>query len=296
MNDNYHGGIVLKNRYKYKIEPKYLLMFATIILVLLVFLSYKFQTFFSPLKSGVTSFFVPMQKGITVVSDYVNGIKENFQDKETLQKEYDSLKTDYESLQAKYNDIIQDSYELENLRALFQLSETYSEYETVGANIIASDTTGYNAEFTIDKGSNDGIKVDMNVIAGNGLVGIVVSVGNNYSIVRSIIDDNSNVSATILKSSDSCMVSGNLKLLDEGYIEVKEIPLSSTVRNNYQVVTSSLSSKYLPDILIGYISNVTVSTDGLSMNGYLTPVVDFSRLNTVLVITTVKENLVTDSE
>jgi rod shape-determining protein MreC len=85
------------------------------------------------------------------------------------------------------------------------------------------------------------------------------------------------------------MVNGNLKLLDEGYIEVSEIPLSSDVKNNYQVVTSSMSSKYLPDILIGYISNVSVSSDGLSLEAYLTPVVDFTSLDTVLVITTLKE-------
>lgn len=283
-------------KYKYKIEPKYFLMFATIILVILIFFSYKFQSFFAPVKTGAASFFVPMQKGITVLSDYVNGIIDNFDDVDKLQKDYAALQADYEALQAKYNDILTDSYELEKLRALFQLKETYSEYESVGANIIASDTTGYNSVFTIDKGSDDGIKADMNVIAGNGLVGIVTEVGKNYAVVRSIIDDNSNVSATILKSSDSCIVSGNLKLLGEGYIDVSEIPLSSEVKNNYQVVTSSLSSKYLPDILIGYISNVTVSPDGLSMNAYLTPVVDFSHLDTVLVITTMKESVVSDTE
>ncbi len=280
----------MENRYKYKfnIEPKYLLLFSTVILVVLIFLSYRFQDFFRPLKTRAASMFAPMQKGIAVVSDYLEGVSDNFEDVEKLQKEYDSLKSDYEALKIKYNEILTDSYEYEELRALFKLSQTYSEYETVGANIIASDTTGYNSVFTLDKGSDDGIKRDMNVIAGSGLVGIVTEVGSNYCVVRSIIDDNSNVSGTILKAADSCIVSGNLKLLEEGYIEVTEIPLSSEVRNNYQVVTSSLSSKYLPDILIGYISNVSVSSDGLSMNARLTPVVDFSKLDTVLIITTLK--------
>jgi rod shape-determining protein MreC len=265
-----------------KIEPKYILLFSTIILVALIFISYKFSDFFTPVRQTINSCLVPMQKGITVVGDYFVQKSEYFQNIDELQKENDSLKADYEELQAKYNTLLTDSYELENLRLLFQLSETYSQYETVGANIIATDTTGYNSVF-------NGIDINMNVIADNGLVGIVTSVGDNYAIVRTIIDDNSNVSATILKSSDSCMVNGNLKLLDEGYIEVSEIPLSSDVKNNYQVVTSSMSSKYLPDILIGYISNVSVSSDGLSLEAYLTPVVDFTSLDTVLVITTLKE-------
>ncbi len=281
----------MENRYKmkYKIEPKYILMFLTIILVLLIFLSYKFQGFFAPIKTGVSSMFVPMQKGITVISDYIKEIEESFQDVEELQEDYDALLAEYEKLKSQYNEIITDSYELENLRVLFQLSETYSQYETTGAKIIASDTTGYNSVFTIDKGADYGFKENMNVIAGNGLVGIITEVGPNYSVVRTIVDDNSNVSSTILKSQDSCIVEGNLKLLSEGYIQITEIPLGSEVKNNYQVVTSSLSSKYLPDILIGYVSNVTVSSDGLSKEAYLTPAVDFSRLETVLVITTMKE-------
>jgi rod shape-determining protein MreC len=273
-----------------KIEPRYILLFSTIILVALIFISYKFSDFFTPIRQTVNSSLVPMQKGITVVGNYFVEKSEYFQNIEALQKENDALKADYEELQAKYNTLLTDSYELENLRLLFQLSETYSQYETVGANIISTDTTGYNSVFTIDKGADDGIEENMNVIADNGLVGIVTSVGDNYAIVRTIIDDNSNVSATILKSSDSCMVSGNLKLLDEGYIEVSEIPLTSDVKNNYQVVTSSMSTKYLPDLLIGYISNVTVSSDGLSLEAYLTPVVDFTSLDTVLVITTLKES------
>ena len=131
----------------------------------------------------------------------------------------------------------------------------------------------------------------MNVIAGNGLVGIIYQVNDNYSLVRSIIDNNSNVSATILKSSDSCIVSGSLKLFDQGYIQIREIPINSTAANNYQVITSNQSSKFLPDILIGYVSNITVSSDGLSKEGYLTPVVDFRRLDKVLVITTMKESV-----
>lgn len=272
-----------------KIEPRYILLFSTIVLVALIFISYKFSYFFTPIRQTINSSLVPMQKGITVIGDYFVEKGKYFQNIDELQKENESLKADYDELQAKYNTLLTDSYELENLRLLFQLSQTYSQYETVGANIIATDTTGYNSVFTIDKGSKDGIAENMNVIADNGLVGIITDVGDNYATVRTIIDDNSNVSATILKSSDSCIVSGNLKLLDEGYIEVAEIPLSSEVKNNYQVVTSSMSTKYLPDILIGYISNVTVSSDGLSLNAYLTPVVDFTRLDTVLVITTLKE-------
>ena len=281
----------MKSRFRYKLEPRYILLFATVILIALILLSYKFDYLFVPVRSKVASFMKPMEKGICVLGNGFEDLKEDMKTKEELRKQNENLQAEYDELKKKYDELLPDSYELENLRALFKLSQNYSSYETVGATVIASDTTGFNRTFTIDKGSKDGIKEDMNVIAGNGLVGIIYQVNDNYSLVRSIIDNNSNVSATILKSSDSCIVSGSLKLFDQGYIQIREIPINSTAANNYQVITSNQSSKFLPDILIGYVSNITVSSDGLSKEGYLTPVVDFRRLDKVLVITTMKESV-----
>ena len=280
----------MNRKYKYNLQPKYFLMFATIILVIIIFTSYRFPDLYAPVRGFFNSCFVPAEKGMTTIGNSMKGMGDKFDDVAELQKENDNLKSQYDSLKAKYDQLLQDSYELENLKALFELSEKYSEYDTVGAHIIATDTTGYNGVFTIDKGTDNGLKEGMNVIAGHGLVGIVTDVGKDYATVRSIIDNNSNVSATILKSSASCIVSGDISLMDKGYVLVSEIPLSGDNYNNYQVVTSEISSKYLPGILIGYISNVYLSKDGLTMEGSLIPAVDFSHLDTVLVITTLKES------
>ena len=279
------------NKYKYNLEPRYILLFATVILVVLMFLSYKFSELFAPVRNGMNSLMLPMQKGIAMVGTTLGNAKDNMQDVDELRRENESLRAAYDDLKVKYDKLLMTSYELENLRAMFELSRNYSEYDTVGANVISTDTLGFSSEFTIDKGEEDGMKVDMNVISGNGLVGIISFVGKNYSVVKTIIDNNSNVSATILKSSDQCIVNGNLRLYDEGCIEVSEIPLSSTAGNNYQVVTSEMSSKYHPGIMIGYLSNVTVTSDGLAKQAELIPVVDFSHLETVLVITEVKESI-----
>ena len=63
---------------------------------------------------------------------------------------------------------------------------------------------------------HDGIKVDMNVISGGGLVGIVSSVGKNYARVRAIIDDESSVSVSFANTSDTAIASGDLKLITKG--------------------------------------------------------------------------------
>ena len=75
----------------------------------------------------------------------------------------------------------------------------------------------------INRGSNDGIRVDNNVIAGKGLVGIVTEVGSNWATVRSIIDDSSNVSAMTVSTDDICVVEGDLELIDEGKLRFSQL-------------------------------------------------------------------------
>ncbi len=284
------------NRSKYSIEPKYILMLCVLLCLGLIFFSYKFSSVFRPLKTQMNSLLIPMQKGIHLVGQNITNAIDAFDDKKALQEENEELRQQILELKEKNNLLQQDLYDLEKFKQLLELDEMYKEYPKVGANIIAKDSSGYYAVFTIDKGSDDGLAVDMNVLADTGLVGIITEVGKNYSIVRSIIDDNSYVSANILKTEDNCIVCGNLKLLDSGYIEVRDISIKSDVKNNYKVYTSDLSEKYLPGILIGYISKIQDETDGLTKKAYLTPVVDFEHLSTVLVITQTKEAPVTPAE
>ena len=61
------------------------------------------------------------------------------------------------------------------------------------------------------------------------------------------------------------------------------------IEDGYTLVTSTISSKYLPGILIGYVSDIKIDANNLTKSGYVTPVVDFERLQYVLVITQRKE-------
>ena len=149
------------------------------------------------------------------------------------------------------------------------------------------------SSFVIDKGENDGIKTDMNVMAGSGLVGIVTKTGPNWAEVRSIIDDASNISAMALSTSDICIVRGDLTLMKDGRIKFEKLPKSDVeIEVGEQIVTSYTSSKYVQGILIGYISEINDDANNLTRSGYLTPVVDFEHLQEVLVITQRKSDMI----
>ena len=131
----------------------------------------------------------------------------------------------------------------------------------------------------------------------SGLVGIVVEVGPSWAKVRSIIDDSSNVSGMVLSTSDRCIVSGDLSLMDDGQIRFEQMENNENeVSVGDQIVTSYISDKYLQGILIGYVSEVTVDSNNLTRSGYITPAVNFKDLQEVLVITTTKAELTGESQ
>jgi rod shape-determining protein MreC len=172
------------------------------------------------------------------------------------------------------------------------LDAQYDEYEKTGARIIARDSGNWFYSFVINKGTDDGIAVDMNVMAGSGLVGRIVDVGPNWAKVKSIIADDSNVSAMVLSSSDNMIVSGNLKLYASGVIEFEQlVDSNNVVVEGDKIVTSNISDKYLPGILIGYISTINQDANNLTKSGYITPAVDFEHLEEVLVILETKQVL-----
>lgn len=273
-------------------SSKYILLILAIVCILLMGLSLVTDVVNGPLRAVTNYTIVPMQKGINTIGMWMNDFTQNFETLQEMREENKTLQEKVDDLTAKNNVLQQEKFELERLRELFALDQKYGDYEKVGARVTASDSGNWFHSFIIDKGANDGIQVDMNVIAGAGLVGIVVEVGPNWARVRSIIDDSSNVSALILSTSDKCIINGDLKTMQEGKIPFEQLANNdSVIEVGEQVVTSHISSKYLPGIFIGYITEIKVDSNNLTRSGYITPAVDFQHLQEVLVITTTKEQL-----
>ncbi|MDE6851250.1 MAG: rod shape-determining protein MreC [Lachnospiraceae bacterium] len=280
----------MRKRTKITIDPKYILIFIAVICIVMIIVSFRFEEKMTPVRSAVGSVVTPMQKGINSIGskisdqmEYVTTVRKLVNQNKKLQKQLDELSIENKLLQ-------QDKYELKNFRELYDLDEQYNSYPKVAARVISSNPDNWFNTFTIDKGSEDGIAVDMNVMAGDGLVGIVTKVSKSYAIVRSIIDDDSNVYGTFLKTDDSCIVSGDLQLMNEGVIQVTGVSSKAQVADGYEVVTSQISDKYLPGILIGYAKDMKMDSSNLTQTGYLTPAADFSGLDMVLVITEVKNS------
>ncbi len=278
----------MKGPKKIRIKSKYILLFLSILCFGMIVLTIINKEFARPVRNVVAKVVMPVQKGVNYLGGYIYDKAEMLEELTKIKEENEKLKAENDQLKLENNILIQDKSELDRLRELYDLDNIYADYPKVAARVIGKDTGSWFSVFTIDKGSEDGIEVDMNVIADAGLVGRVTYVGKDYAKVTSIICDGVNVSAKSAATSDVCIVEGNLKNMDSGMLDVVNISVSATIEDGEMLMTSHISDKYLPGILIGYISNIKDDGNKLTMSGKLTPAVDFTHLEEVLVITQLK--------
>ena len=277
-------------RRRVSIPPKATLTILTALSILLMILSFTTDLIPDLLGNIAGYTFQPFKEGLTEVSTYIGTRAENMRQVRDVLSENSALRAQIDELSQENDQLVEDRFELMELRDLFELNEEYKGYDKIGARIIGKDPGNWYSVFVIDKGKNDGIKEGMNVIAGAGLVGIVTKTGDTWAQVRSIIDDDSNVSGRMLNTSDNLIVYGSLESMENGTIEFGQLSdPDDEVNVGDKIVTSNISDRYLPGIAIGFISSIKKDPNNLTKSGTLTPSVDFEHIDVVLVITQMKE-------
>lgn len=279
----------MRKKFSSFMNSKYILIGLSALCLLFIATSFFTDRLTEPLRNAVSTVVIPVQKGMNYIGLWVSDKYDTLQEMTRVLEENKDLQEQVDNLTEENNQLKQDSYELSRLRELYELDERYTGYTKVGARIIGTSSDNWYATFTIDKGSDDGIEKDMNVIAGGGLVGIISEVGSNYALVKTVIEDNNYVSGMLIDTGDTCIVKGDIELMDTGLIHLQGFGGNVTVRNGDKIVTSNISDKYLPGILVGYAKDITADSNNLTQSGYLVPAVDFGHLQEVLIITEKKE-------
>ncbi len=287
--------VVKRKGERFTIPSKYLLFTLTCLCTFLMVLTISTDVLNKPLNAVVGYVVVPFQQGIGNVGGWLSRRSDELSQIKDLLEENNKLKTQVDELKVENTLLQQDKAELLRLRELYQIDTQYDSYTKVGAKIISRDTGNWYSSFVIDKGKEDGLSVDMNVIADGGLVGRITAIGPNWAKVTSIISDNANVSAKSLITSDTMIVSGDLEAMKDGVIRFSQlIDSQNNIAVGDKIVTSHISDKYLPNIMIGYVYSITSDPNNLTKSGYISPAVDFEHLEEVLVILEKKEELKTE--
>lgn len=283
----------LKKKFRFRIhlKSKHLLAIMTFFCISAIITTLASGVTSAPLKEAAGMIIVPFEKSIAAIGQWMTDVRSSFQDKQDLISANEELQTTVDALTEQNNILIQDQAELTRLEQLYDLDEEYSDYPKIAARIISKDPGNWYDTFMINRGSSDGVRVDNNVIAGKGLVGIVTEVGSNWATVRAIIDDSSNVSAMTVSTDDNCVVEGDLELIDEGKLRFTQLyDQEDRVTVGERIVTSNISEKYVEGLFIGYVSDIELDTNNLTKTGTIVTPVDFQHLKDVFVITVNKQD------
>ena len=234
------------------------------------------------IESSAGIFVMPIQNGLTYLKNWMSGNNTFFTNINNLQEENEELKKKNSELEKSLRELEIVKSENSTLKEYVNLKDKYTEYETIPAYVINKDISNYNDTIVINVGKDDGIEVNMPVIADQGLVGHVISVTSKTAKVQTIVDTASTISCTLTTSRDNVIARGTLE--EKSTLKATYIPTSATVLEGNTIETSGLGGIYPKGIHIGTIKKVITGKNITDRYAMIETAVDVAKIDTVLVI------------
>jgi len=160
----------------------------------------------------------------------------------------------------------------------------HGQFQTVAARVVGRNASNWYQALILDKGEDDGIRVEMGVMTPAGVVGQVIKTSGSMSIALLLTDPNVAVTGLVQRTRDGGIIQGTAK----GFLRMKYIPPLSPVQKGDLVVTSGLTGGFPRGLLVGRVVQVEESEDDLFQSAHIDPVVDFSKLEEVLVLLSIQ--------
>lgn len=255
----------------------------TIILIIMMGMTIGGRTRISAPENVIGTIITPIQKMFYKSGQFVENTASSLFTFRAVAKENEELKKEMAALNKKVIELTLKRDELNELRDLsnaLHYTRSTKEYDYVTASVIAKDTGNWFNIFTVDAGKKQGIKKDSTVINGDGLIGKVFEVGENWAKVVTIMDNKSSVSFQVLRNSQFIgIIRGSVKSQISGYL----IDPEAEVLEGDKLITSGLST-YEKGIMIGEIKEVTKKEEELLKTIIVEPAVNFKKLDKVFIM------------
>jgi len=202
-------------------------------------------------------------------------------DVNTLRQQNAVLENQVSQLQSQVLELQQELSETDVLYALLDFARTKPENKYVAASVIGRDPSPFLSYIIIDHGSDDGVRTGMPVVTDQGLVGKVDAVTASAARIQLITDSGSVVNVTLKNTGTDGQVAGSVT----GDLNLEMVTASSTLQEGDLAITNGLGGTYPSDIVVGQILSPTKGENDLFQKAAVQPVVDFSGLKAVLIIT-----------
>lgn len=215
--------------------------------------------------------------GVRRITDFVN----NIADLQDLQARNADLERALVQFQQEIVDLREKEADYERLVELLSYKQANLDQTLLAASVIGFNTTGLLRTITINVGTRDGIQVGMPVVAALGLVGRVYQVTATSAQVQLITDVNSFVNGR----SQTTRAIGTVNGTPSGGLILRYVQLADNIQERDSVVTSGIGGNFPRGILVGQITNVRIDDSQLFKEAQVRSLVDFNRLEVVLVVT-----------
>jgi len=221
------------------------------------------------MQSWFSSRFVAVQEFLTAPRDMAS-----------LRQRNSELESEVSELQSQVIQLQQQTGQTQILAALVDFAQARPENSYRAAAVIGRDPSPFLQYVMINRGSNDGIQRGMPVVTNQGLVGRVDAVIADASRIQLITDPASNVNVRLKNAEVDASLIGSVT----GDVTLDLIPQDVALEPGDLVLTSGLGGGYPPDLIVGQVVNVRTRDFDLFQQAAVQPVVDFNRLQIVLVI------------
>ncbi len=203
------------------------------------------------------------------------------QDIARLRLENERLAAENARLEAQIIELNQQLTESRITSALLDFAREHPENRYLAAQVIGRDTNPFLQYVIINRGSDDGLRRGMPVVTQQGLVGRIAAVTARAARVQLITDTSARVNVRLEPSRSQALLTGQIT----GEVALDMIPQAAEIKVGDLVLTSGLGGNYPPNILIGQVTNIRRRDYDIFQQATVQPVVDFSQMEIVLVIT-----------
>jgi len=227
----------------------------------------------TPMQRGASAGISWVQRHFAAISNSHQLVQENLR----LQQENSILRFENDRLQLAGEDMAQ-------LSSIASMRQRYANLPTVGAWVIGQSTTAWHRRYTLDRGTDDGVAVNMAVIGDGGLIGVIRRADPGSSHFVSIVDSEFSVAVTSVRTGEIGMVSGDIRLMQQGLVRMNRIEATSQIMPGDEVRTSTHSSIFPPGILVGVVESIHPNPDGHTRHAIIRPAANLDSIETVLIV------------
>ncbi|NTW71890.1 MAG: rod shape-determining protein MreC [Eubacteriaceae bacterium] len=230
-------------------------------------------------ESLVSSGVSPLSRVVYYSSQYIHNFYSFVTELSTLKSRNEALEQELHDYKIKLTDYDKLTQENKELKSLLSFMDEHANFEYISGSIVSIDPDSGFSIFVINRGSNDGVQVNMTVVLKEGLVGRITEVSGGTSKVLAITDQNSMFNGVCVRTRDYVRITGDDNYKLKGYVDTE-----AKIEAGDIVLTSGLSGAFKKDIVIGEVLEVKKQQGKLEKLVVIEPAVEVEKINNVLII------------